>query len=183
MGIYGLTKGTDLEEMIRCGMEAEANGTAMYYSLARIAREQGLDEEICKTFIEAANQESVHAGFYATLNGKFPADLWTLVAAIRNAEYAGEKSVAKMAEQVRAAGFNEAADEMEIFAKQEKHHGEMLDELLKKFKPEGIEIPEGKKVYVCPVCGYEYVGDLDSEPDDWKCPLCGQPKSVFKEKV
>ena len=41
---------------------------------------------------------------------------------------------------------------------------------------------ENKKIYVCPVCGYEYEGDINSEPDDWTCPLCGQPKSVFKAK-
>ena len=35
---------------------------------------------------------------------------------------------------------------------------------------------------VCPVCGYEYVGDISQEPDDYVCPLCGQPKSVFKQK-
>ena len=38
---------------------------------------------------------------------------------------------------------------------------------------------EGRKVYRCPVCGYEYVGDLESEPDDYVCPLCGQPKKAF----
>ena len=27
----------------------------------------------------------------------------------------------------------------------------------------------------------EYVGDLDSEPDDYKCPVCNMPKAVFKE--
>jgi rubrerythrin len=40
----------------------------------------------------------------------------------------------------------------------------------------------GKKIYVCSVCGYEHVGDLDAEPDDFACPLCGQPKKVFKLK-
>ena len=42
--LHGLTKGTELEPMIKQAMLAEANGTMMYYTLARLAKEQGLDE-------------------------------------------------------------------------------------------------------------------------------------------
>ncbi len=38
----------------------------------------------------------------------------------------------------------------------------------------------GKKVYVCGCCGFEYVGDLDAEQEDYVCPVCGQPKKVFR---
>ena len=33
----------------------------------------------------------------------------------------------------------------------------------------------------CSICGYIYDGDIPFEelPDDWVCPLCNQPKSVF----
>ena len=37
-----------------------------------------------------------------------------------------------------------------------------------------------KPVYVCQVCGFEYVGELDKEADDYKCPICGMPKAAFK---
>ncbi len=38
--------------------------------------------------------------------------------------------------------------------------------------------------YVCGICGYTYDGDIPFEelPDDWRCPVCGQPKSVFEKK-
>ncbi len=178
--LHGLTKGTELEEMVKTAMNAEANGTMMYYALARLAKEQGMDD-VAETFIASANQEAVHAGFYATLNGRFPKDFWKLAETVMKAEYAGETQVKAMAEKVREAGFAAAADEMEIFAKQEGHHGEVLKKILEKYKPKTDE-DSGKKIYVCPVCGYEYVGDINSEPDDWTCPLCGHPKSVFKEK-
>lgn len=180
--LHGLTKGTELEPLIKNVMQAEANGTMMYYALARLAKEQGLDE-VAEKFIESANQEAVHAGFYATLNGKYPQDFWKLVETVKNAEYSGEAQVLAMAQKVRKAGLNEAADEMEIFAKQEWHHGEILEEILKKYKPaEKVENSAPKKIFVCPVCGYEYEGDISAEPDDWTCPLCGQPKKVFTEK-
>lgn len=38
-----------------------------------------------------------------------------------------------------------------------------------------------KKAYVCTVCHYVYDGDTPFEEldDDWVCPVCNQPKSVF----
>ena len=62
MSIHGLTKDTELESMIKNVMMAEANGTMMYYALARLATEQGMGD-VAKTLIESANQEAVHAGF------------------------------------------------------------------------------------------------------------------------
>ena len=71
--IYGLTKGTDFEKLCDGAAKAEAAGVMTYYALARMAKEQGYPEEVSETFIEMANQEAVHAGFYATLNGKYNA--------------------------------------------------------------------------------------------------------------
>ncbi len=180
MSLHGLTKGTPLEKSVAALAQAEANGVMMYYALARLAKEQGLDD-VAETLINSANQEAVHAGFYATLNGKYPKDFWALLETVKKAEIAGEKQIKALADKVRAAGFTKAADEMEIFAKQEGHHGVVLEEIFKKYNPPKVD-NTGKKVYVCPVCGYEYVGDIDSEPENWTCPLCGQPKSAFTEK-
>ncbi len=127
----------------------------------------------------------MHAGFYAVLNGKYPKNFRSMVATVRKAETNGEAQVKAMADKIRAAGFGAAADEMEVFAKQEGHHGVLMTEILEKYLPAEAEaeaVPD-RKVYVCPVCGYEYEGDLDGESDDWTCPLCGQPKSVFKLKA
>ncbi len=179
--LHGLTKGTELEPMIKAVMQAEANGTMMYYALARLAKEQGMDD-VAETLIRSANQEAVHAGFYSVLNGKYPKDFWALLETVKKAEIAGEAQVKEMAEKVRAAGFAAAADEMEIFAKQEGHHGVVIEEMQKKYKPAKVDTT-GQKVYVCPICGYEYVGDISKEPEDWTCPLCGRPKNVFKEKA
>lgn len=182
--LHGILKGTELEAAAKALAQGEANGVMMYYALARLAREQGL-EEVAEKFIEAANQEAVHAGFYATLIGKYPQNFWGVVETLRKAETAGEAKIKEFADQVRAAGFAAAADEMEIFAKQEGHHGVLMAEILEKFKPADVEEakPADAKVYVCPVCGFEYEGDIDKEPDDWTCPLCGQPKSAFKLKA
>ncbi|WP_296769157.1 rubrerythrin [Selenomonas sp.] len=181
MSLHGLTKGTPFEKAAEMMALGEAKGTMMYYTLARLAKEQGLDD-VAADFIESANQEAVHAGFYATLNGMIPQDFWGLVRGFMSAEVSGEKKVKAMADKFREAGLVAAADEMEVFAKQEGHHGVVLAKILEKHRPE-LLAAEGKKIYVCAVCGYEYVGDLDAEPDDFACPLCGQPKKVFKLKA
>lgn len=50
-------------------------------------------------------------------------------------------------------------------------------------------LPEEEKedkgaAYVCGVCGYVYEGSVPFEelPEDYTCPICGQPKSVFVKK-
>ena len=125
--IYGLTKGTDFEKLCDGAAKAEAAGVMTYYALARMAKEQGYPEEVSQTFIEMANQEAVHAGFYATLNGKYNVDIWQIAENFA----AGEE---QFAQAFRAAGMNEAADEMEIFAKQEGHHGATLRTMIEKYK-------------------------------------------------
>lgn len=45
-------------------------------------------------------------------------------------------------------------------------------------------VAPAKEKYVCSVCGYEYDGEVPFEelPEDYKCPVCKQPKSVFVKK-
>lgn len=43
--------------------------------------------------------------------------------------------------------------------------------------------PAEKETWKCSVCGYVYDGDIPFEelPDDYVCPICKQPKSVFQK--
>ncbi len=177
--LHNRTKGTPFEKMVDTLAAGEAKGAGMYYALARIAREQGLDD-VAKKLEEAANQEANHAGFFSVLNGKYPKDFWSLLRGLQAAETSGEGAFMKFAEQLRAAGFGDVADELEVFAKQEGGHGLLLKQILEE-NDQSAEKIEGD-VYVCGVCGFEYIGDLDAEPDDYVCPLCGMPKKVFRKK-
>ncbi len=42
-----------------------------------------------------------------------------------------------------------------------------------------------KGIWKCSVCGYVYDGDIPFEdlPDDYVCPICKQPKSVFQHQT
>ena len=76
----------------------------------------------------------MHAGFYATLNGKYSEDIWKITESFAKGEENGETQVNQFAKAFRAAGMDEAADEMEIFAKQEGHHGATLRAMIEKYK-------------------------------------------------
>lgn len=44
---------------------------------------------------------------------------------------------------------------------------------------------DSNEKYVCSICKYEYNDPLipfEELPDDWVCPICGAPKSVFKKE-
>ena len=58
----------------------------------------------------------------------------------------------------------------------EKIHAELFKEA-KKYVEKGQDLPlDGKKIWICPICGYTFVGE---EPPE-KCPICGAPKDMFK---
>jgi len=183
MSIHGRTKGTEIEKQIAQLAAGEAMGGAMYYALARIAKDYGLDD-VAGQFIELGNQETNHGGFYATLNGKYPNDkaaFWKLVAGLSKAEFKGETNIGALAQKLSDMRIPEAAEEVREFAEQEKHHGEVTKAILEKYAPEFLESKPGVKKYVCPLCGFEYEGDINAEPADWKCPICGVAKAAFKE--
>lgn len=49
-------------------------------------------------------------------------------------------------------------------------------------KPEkASETPEGKTIWRCTICGYEYEGE--DLPEDFICPLCKHPASDFEKVV
>lgn len=47
-------------------------------------------------------------------------------------------------------------------------------------KPEKVRVTEdGKTVWRCKICGYEYVGE--ELPEDFICPICKHPASILKK--
>ena len=184
MSIFGQTKGTEVEKQIAQLAAGEAIGGAMYYALAKIAKENfGLDD-VAKELIELGNQETNHGAFYASLNGRYPYDdktFWQMVRGLSKAEYKGEKNINELADKLAELGIDKkAVEQVREFALQEKHHGEVTKAFIDKYAPK--EELENTPVYICKVCGFEYTGDIDKEGADYKCPLCGMPRTAFEIK-
>lgn len=128
MSLHGIVKGRPFEAFVEKMMQGEATGVMMYYALARLAKEQGLDE-VSKEFMAIGNEEAFHSGFYAVLKGAYPQDFWNLVRSLQKVEAAGEEKIKAISDEFRAAGLSEAADEMAVFARQEGGHGFRLERL------------------------------------------------------
>lgn len=56
MSLHGIVKGRPFEAFVEKMMQGEANGVMMYYALARLAKEQGLDE-VSKEFMAIGNEK------------------------------------------------------------------------------------------------------------------------------
>ena len=185
MSIFGQTKGTEMEKQIAQLAQGEAIGGAMYYALAKIAKEKFGLEDVAKEFIELGNQETNHAAFYAMLNGRYPSDeesFWKMIRGLSKAEYRGEENVNQLADKLASVGVDsEALKQVREFAIQEKHHGEVTKAIIEKYAGMYSEENMSPNVYVCSVCGFEYAGDIDKEPEDYICPVCGCKKGVFKK--
>ena len=184
MSIFGQTKGTAIEKQIAQLAQGEAIGGAMYYALAKIAKEKFGLEDAAREFIELGNQETNHGAFYASLNGRYPYDekaFWDMIRGLSKAEYKGEVNINQLADKLAESGVDKkAVEQVREFALQEKHHGEITKAIIEKYAPKE-EDNSDKPIYVCSVCGYEYAGDIESESDDYICPICGCKKGVFKK--
>ena len=55
-----------------------------------------------------------------------------------------------------------------------QYYQEHKEELLK------VTTQKGQTAWICSICGYVYYGE--ELPDDFKCPLCGVGKALFKTK-
>lgn len=186
MNFYGQTKGTEMEKQIAQLAQGEAVGGAMYYALAKIAKEKFGLEDVAREFIELGNQETNHGAFYALLNGRYPYDekaFWQMVRGLSKAEFKGEGNVNQLADKLAELGVNkDAVEQVREFAVQEKHHGEITKTIIEKYAPKEADDNSDKPVYVCKVCGFEYKGDINAEPDDYICPICGCAKGVFAKE-
>jgi len=135
MSLLGVTKGTDLEKQVEQYLKAESQGVVMYYGLARLATERGLDD-VAEVLLKLAGDEARHAGLYTVLNGHLPQDLFALLSKMAKGELAAKEPINALAEKARLLGLDKVASEIEATAEDEWHHGKVLEKLLKKYKNE-----------------------------------------------
>lgn len=181
MRFHQKLKGTSLEKIIQGQAQAELAGAGMYFTLARTAQTQGLSE-VSAQFMELARQHGQQASFYFTLVGRYPfeeKEFWQFIKGLSKAEEGGERAIIGLSQKLEEAGFADVAQVVKTFAQEHKYHAQVTHQLVEKYAPQEVKQNHQKR-YVCSVCGYEYEGDLDQEPADFICPVCGMPKSVFK---
>jgi rubrerythrin len=128
----GLTKGTELERIVKQNFTGETSEVGMYLAMARLAQRQGYPEigEVLKTI---ACEEAEHAGRFAELNGLIQEDLFDNIRQMLEGEnYAtsGKKEAADKAEQLR---LHDVRDYFNEASRDEERHAKMLEGILNRY--------------------------------------------------
>lgn len=151
----------------------ESQAHMKYLAFADKAKKEG-HKDVARLFRAIAYAEQVHATNHLKELGLLNDTKENLLAA-REGEnfeieemYPAYKAVAELQEEKGALRSINYALEAE------KIHRELYDNAKKELE-NGKEV-KLDKIYICPVCGYTVVGEAPE-----KCPVCGAPKSSFKE--
>jgi rubrerythrin len=184
MNLYGVVKGTELEKAVLGAYNAESNGAVLYFTMGLMAKEKGMND-LAEVLMSNAKEELAHAGMYAEMLGRVPEDFLHLLPSMQQAKEKAGQPLGALADMVEKLGQSEAAEAIRKTIPQEIHHGQVLKEMLEKYKDEIKVNDASNEKSTCKVCGYEYQGDVAFEnlPDDWKCPICGQSKAAFEKKA
>ena len=166
-----------MRKMVEKSLEEAFAGESMahmkYNIFAEIAEKEG-KKNIARLFRAIAYAEFVHAKNHARNLGYIKSTKENLKTAIGGETFEVEDMYP--AYLVVAKYFDEKGAEMSFHyaIEAEKIHAEMYRNAEDKVLND--EDVGNEAIYICPVCGYTYMGD---EPPE-KCPVCGAPREKFE---
>ncbi len=167
-----------MKEMTKKALEEAFAGESMahmkYLAFSEVAEKEGF-KGIAKLFKAIAYAEQVHATNHAKALGLIGNTADNLKEAMggENFEvdemYPAYDAIAKLQNEKLAERYIRYALEAE------KIHADMYKDALESVKESKDK--DVDKVYICPVCGFTAIGDLDID----KCPVCGVSTDKFVE--
>ena len=180
-------KGSKTEKNLLIAFAGESQARNRYDFFAGVAKKEGYIK-IHKIFLELAENERSHAknffkyleGGELEINGAFPAGkigntIENLENSIIGETYEYEELYPKFAKIAEKEGFKSIAILFRSIAVAEKHHAEVLKNVLTELKNEKIFKSDQKVLWKCEKCGYIMEG---YEPPE-RCPACNHPKAYF----
>lgn len=148
----------------------ESQANKKYVAFAEKAEQEGY-HQVAKLFRAAAEAETVHALNHLNAMDGVKSTSQNLKEAINGETFEFEKMYPEMIEDARNENKNEAKISFTYANKVEKIHAGLYKKYL-----ENIENNPDTPIFVCGVCGNTVEGEAPE-----KCPVCGNPKEVFKE--
>lgn len=148
----------------------ESQANRKYVAFAEKAEQEGY-HQVAKLFRAAAEAETVHALNHLNAMDGVKSTSQNLKEAINGETFEFEKMYPEMIEDARNENKNEAKISFTYANKVEKIHAGLYKKYL-----ENIENNPDTPIFVCGVCGNTVEGEAPE-----KCPVCGNPKEVFKE--
>jgi rubrerythrin len=163
---------SDTKGNLEAAFAGESQANRKYLFFAEKADAEG-HKQAARLFRAAAEAETVHARNHLKALGGIESTADNLKAAVGGERYEFTEMYPGFIKQASAEGKGDAERSFDLANRVEKiHHGLFRSALDKLEKGQAAE---GKKFYVCQVCGYTVEGEA---PD--KCPVCGAAKKMFK---
>ncbi len=170
-------KGTKTYANLEAAFAGESKARNKYTYYASKARKDGY-VQIAELFEETANNEKEHAKiwFKLLMGGEVPATPENLVDAAAGENYEWTDMYVTMAEEARAEGFDQIADQFLRVAAIEKAHEARYLKLLENVKDGVVFSRDGDRIWQCGNCGHLVIGKNAPE----LCPVCKHPKAFYR---
>lgn len=161
------------QDNLQAAFAGESQANRKYLAFAAKADAEG-HPQIAKLFRAAAAAETVHAHAHLRAMGGVKDTRQNLQAAIEGEAYEFREMYPAFIKAAEAEGNKPALLSFRNANAVEKTHYELYSKALESLEA-GKDLAPAS-IYVCDVCGHTHVGEA---PD--RCPVCGAPKSKFKE--
>jgi len=158
---------------LQAAFAGESQANRKYLAFAAKADAEG-HPQIAKLFRAAAAAETVHAHAHLRVMGGVKDTKQNLQAAIEGEGYEFKEMYPGFIKEAEAEGNKAAVISFRNANAVEKTHYDLYSKALEALEAGKDLTPDS--IYVCDVCGHTHVGGA---PD--KCPVCGAPKTKFKE--
>ena len=160
-------------ENLQEAFAGESQANRKYLFFAEKADETGL-KQVARLFRAAAEAETVHARNHLKVLDGIKSDKENLEAAIGGEHEEFTSMYPDFINQAKAESNSKAERSFDLANKVEQIHHEHFQAALKKL--DSGEALQDKPYYVCQVCGNTVEGEAPE-----RCPICGAPRSQFKE--
>jgi rubrerythrin len=158
---------------LQAAFAGESQANRKYLFFAEKAEESGL-KQLGRLFRAAAEAETVHARNHLKVLDGIKSDKENLEAAIGGEYEEFTDMYPDFIEQAKSEGNNKAERSFDLANKVEKIHHGLFQSALKKL--DSGDTFSDAPYYVCQTCGYTVEGEAPE-----RCPICGAPRSRFKE--
>ncbi len=158
---------------LQAAFAGESQANRKYLAFAAKADAEGRPQ-IARLFRAVAAAETVHAHAHLRVMGGVGDTKQNLQAAIEGEAYEFQEMYPGFLKEAEAEGNKAALISFRNANAVEKTHHDLYSQALEAFEAGQDLAPAA--IYVCDVCGHTHVGGA---PD--KCPVCGAPKTKFKE--
>ncbi len=161
------------DENLKGAFAGESQASVRYRILAEMAKEKGL-KNLSRVFEAFSFSEFVHAKNHLKNIEDLEDPLRGLEEAIKGENHEVEEMYPRFYDEAIKENRRKAATSFRWAMEAEKVHAEVFRKL-RVLAESGRDKAFEDKIYVCPTCGYVFIGDAPEV-----CPLCSVSRETFR---